>query len=74
MSTAIIKIDYDKLSYVKKLIRKLKGSIEVIKDKQLEEVLEDRWLNKMIDEVESESGEVSPEEIKKMFAKDGITL
>ncbi len=74
MSTAIIKIDFDKLSYVKRLIRKLKGSIEVVKDKQLEEVLEDRWLNKMIDEAENESGEVSHEEIKKMFAKDGITL
>jgi hypothetical protein len=74
MSTAIIKIDTDKLSYVKKLIRALKGSIEVVKDKQLEEMLEDRWLGKMMDEAEKEPGEVSHEEISKMFAKDGITL
>ncbi len=74
MSTAIIKIDTDKLFYVKKLIRALKGNIEVVKDKQPEEILEDRWLGKMIDEAEKKSGEVSFQEIKKMFAKDGITL
>lgn len=74
MSTAIIKIDTDKLFYVKKLIRALKGSIEVVKDKQLEEMLEDRWLCKMIDVAEKESGEVSLAEIRKIFAKDGITL
>ena len=74
MSTAIIKIDKDKLSYVKKLIRALKGSMEVVKDKQLEEILEDRWLGKMIDEAEKEKGEISYSEIKKMFARDGIAL
>ena len=37
-------------------------------------MLEDRWLGKMMDEAERESGEVSHEEIRKMFAKDGITL
>ena len=74
MSTAIINIDKDKLSYVKKLIRALKGSIEVVKDEQLEEILEDRWLRKMMDESEKEKGEVSLKEIKKMFARDGIAL
>jgi len=74
MSTAIIKIDTDKLYIVKKLIRALKGSIEVVKDKQLEAMMEDRWLGKMIDIAEKEKGEVSLSAIKKMFAKDGITL
>ena len=74
MSTAIIKIDTNKLSYLKKFIRALKGSIEVVKDKQLEEMLEDRWLGKMIDASEKDSGEISMQEIKKMFARDGITL
>jgi|HubBroStandDraft_2_1064218.scaffolds.fasta_scaffold2597158_2 hypothetical protein len=74
MSIAIIKIDAGKLSYVKKLIHALKGSIEVVKDAELEEMLEDRWLGKMIDEAEKEPGEISAEEIKKMFAGDGITL
>ena len=74
MSTAIIKIDNEKLSYVKKLILKLKGSMEVVKDKQLEKFLEDQWMGKMIDQSESEPGEVSLASMKKLFAKDGIAL
>jgi len=74
MSTAIIKISTEKLSYIKKVVHALKGSIEIVKDSELEEMLEDRWLAKKIDEAEKETGEVSLSEIRKMFARDGITL
>lgn len=74
MSTAIIRVEKDKMPFVKKLMRQLNGSIEVIKDKKLEEMLEDHWLGTMMDEAEKEPGEVSYGEIKKMFAKDGIAL
>jgi len=74
MSTLLIEVENNQLSSLKQYVRSIRGRFHIVTNSDTEDVLEDRWLSRMIDESENEKGQVSRKKMSAKFAKDGITL
>ena len=56
--------------FIVKSVRKFKGKVRVFSD----DVNENQWMLKMINEAESEGGEVSEQEIEQILRENGAKI